>query len=252
MQEDANKRPPNGWVTGTNEEFCCNFMRLRTNNRLAAAALFLAAVWTGGSVQASIIPVYSNFGYLPSSGYDLSGNQVFLATSFSPSQAATLDYALVALFPTRPPDPEVNVFVYSDSAGLPGALLSDLGSITVPPPVDPLNPPPASVYQSTSSPAPGLTLLPGSSYWLVLKYTIPGISWAMNANGMVDYATSADGSNWSVQTPDPNPPPFAYSPAFEIYGTPIPEPSTCIAGALLAIPFGLQGIRCLRDCKRVP
>ena len=231
-------------------------MRPRTNNRLAAAALFLAAVWTGATLQASIIPVYSNFGYLPSSGYDLSGDQVFLAASFSPSQAATLDYAQMALFPTHPPDPEVNVFVYGDSAGLPGALLSDLGSITVPPPADLHNPPPASVYPTTSSPAPGLTLLPGAIYWLVLDYPSGAnparISWAMNANEMVGYASSADGSTWSLHVPDLNPPPFAYSPAFEIYGTPIPEPSTCIAGALLAIPFGLQGIRCVRNLKRVP
>jgi hypothetical protein len=31
---------------------------------------------------------------------------------------------------------------------------------------------------------------------------------------------------------------------------PVPEPSTYIAGALLAIPFGLQGIRCLRNRKQ--
>jgi len=30
---------------------------------------------------------------------------------------------------------------------------------------------------------------------------------------------------------------------------PVPEPSTCLAGALLAIPFGLQGIRYLRNRK---
>ena len=238
-----------------NEELFCDFMRPRTNNRLAAAALFLATVWTGATLQASIIPVYSNFGYQPSSGYDLSGNQVFLAASFSPSQAATLDYALVALFPTHPPDPEVNVFVYGDSAGVPGTSLSDLGSITVPPPADLHNPPDASVYQSTSPPAPGLTLLPGSIYWLILKYASGDdparISWALNTSGGVGYATSPNGITWSLH-PNPDQPIPTTSPAFEIYGTPIPEPSTCIAGALLAIPFGLQGIRYARNRKRVP
>ena len=180
---------------------------------------------------------------------------MFLAASFSPSQAATLDYALVALFPTRPPDPEVNVFVYGDSSGVPGALLSDLGSITVPAPDDPRNPPPASVYPTTSSPTPGLTLLPGSTYWLVLEYARGanqgGISWALNTSGISGYATSVDGSTWSLH-PNPDQPIPTTSPAFEIYGTPIPEPSTCIAGALLAIPFGLQGFRCVRNLKRVP
>ena len=113
------------------EKIFCNIVRLRINHRLPAAALFLAAVWTGATLQASIIPVFSNLGYYPSSGYDLSGSQSFLAASFSPSQAATLDYAQVALFPTAPPDPQINVFVYSDSSGVPGTQLSDLGGISV-------------------------------------------------------------------------------------------------------------------------
>ena len=37
---------------------------------------------------------------------------------------------------------------------------------------------------------------------------------------------------------------------FTINATPIPEPSTFIAGALLALPFGLQGVRYLRNRKR--
>lgn len=37
---------------------------------------------------------------------------------------------------------------------------------------------------------------------------------------------------------------------FMIEATPIPEPSTWVAGALLALPFGLHGIRYLRNRKR--
>jgi hypothetical protein len=37
---------------------------------------------------------------------------------------------------------------------------------------------------------------------------------------------------------------------FSITATPIPEPSTFIAGALLALPFGWQGVRYLRNRKR--
>ncbi len=38
--------------------------------------------------------------------------------------------------------------------------------------------------------------------------------------------------------------------SYGIYGTVVPEPSTFIAGALLALPFGVQGIRYLRNRKR--
>jgi hypothetical protein len=37
---------------------------------------------------------------------------------------------------------------------------------------------------------------------------------------------------------------------FVVSATPVPEPSTFVAGALLALPFGVHGIRRLRLCRR--
>lgn len=41
------------------------------------------------------------------------------------------------------------------------------------------------------------------------------------------------------------------SPSFQLYGetTPVPEPTTCIAGVLLLLPFGAQSIRYLMNRK---
>ncbi len=36
----------------------------------------------------------------------------------------------------------------------------------------------------------------------------------------------------------------------QVYGTPVPEPSTVIAGALLLLPFGASTIRKLRKSRK--
>jgi len=42
----------------------------------------------------------------------------------------------------------------------------------------------------------------------------------------------------------------AYGLAFDGTISAVPEPSTWVAGALLALPFGVQGVRYLRNRKR--
>jgi hypothetical protein len=88
-------------------------------------------------------------------------------------------------------------------------------------------------------------LLSAGSYWFTLQNaagsTGDGIYWDENDGpSSAQFDTPIGGGE------------LPGSESFQLYGetAPVPEPSTCIAGALLLLPFGLQGIRRLTSGKR--
>lgn len=219
------------------------FVRAKRRILCAVAALLIAP----SALQAVSVNLFSNFG--PDPGYSLdSGYRLdsfvggVLGARFTVDGLASLDYASVALFPSGPPDPQVEAYVYSDNHGLPSVLLTDLGSIAVDeymaPGVD------AVAKATTTAPSPGLVLQPGVNYWLVLQLTSPdSMSWALTSGDSSGYAFY-DGAQWQFQAPDTTPGQEnpATTPAFEIYGTAVPDSATFAEGAFLLVPVGLHAI----------
>jgi hypothetical protein len=233
-----------------------NPMRIPARSAIAAAALVLAFVLETG-LQAGVVPVYSNFPYSPDSGYILEGSRAYLGSSFSPSEATTLDHVAVPLFfqsntlaSTLHIDEQVTlqVYLYGDAGGSPGSELGSLGTVTV----DSASPAPGNLYSTPSSASAGLTLDPNQTYWLVLANNNSqptGISWGLNESGVNGFAQSTDGTTWTPGNPGSG---VDTSPAFEVYGMTVPEPGGLLAGAFLVVPLALRGIRNSRNRKRAP
>lgn len=62
-----------------------------------------------------------------------------------------------------------------------------------------------------------------------------GNPWAAGFTGLVDDVTLSTAKGDVV---------------FDLEATPVPEPSTCIAGALLLLPFGASAVRKLRSSRK--
>jgi hypothetical protein len=88
-----------------------------------------------------------------------------------------------------------------------------------------------------------LTILPqsGGATWRLIS----GISLPSDAEGIPDLRLQ-----WVNIDPAGTPNPQFRLDDITLVGTAVPEPSTFVAGALLALPFGVQGVRYLRNRKR--
>jgi hypothetical protein len=187
-------------------------MKASASNTLAVAALVLAAL-TASELQASIVPIYSNFPFDRTAGAPLNTDQPYIAASFSPSRAGTLDHVVVPLL-YQPGDPTLQVYLYGSSGGGPGTMLANLGSIEVQ-----SSQRSARVFTTQSIAHEGQVLALGQTYWLVLENPNPGenpgISWAFSTFGSGGYDYSTDGSDWLPIRDS------SASPAFKVY-TPCP------------------------------
>jgi len=76
----------------------------------------------------------------------------------------------------------------------------------------------------------------------VIANTYTGQFWGLVSDDLFDaIVVKGDGLGGQAET---------YTMDNMVYATPVPEPSTYIAGALLALPFGLQALRQIRARKR--
>lgn len=92
----------------------------------------------------------------------VAGGPSFFAASFSPSATYTLTDAEVAGegSPFAADAVDIDLYLYSDSGGLPGTDLGEIGSGAVPPEVP--------GYTTIDASGPALTLTSGDTYWLVM------------------------------------------------------------------------------------
>lgn len=162
--------------------------------------------------------------------------------------------AMLAMVTGEPPQylqtEQVHAAIFLDAAGLPGALLADLGTLELTP-LQPLQAPfPAQAI--TWSAASPLLLLGGGTYWFMLndvsqysEYGVPVAHWTVMATGastlptgsasLAGYRVTYDGgANWSAS---------GYDNAMRIEATAVPEPRTL---ALLLAGLGVVGGVALR------
>jgi hypothetical protein len=197
-----------------------------------------SVVWlTIASSLARADTVYSSF--LPGNmyqccfGYEVSGSSNQVAGAFTPAG----NYALtqIDLAVTWLGDPwgsDFSVSVDQDSAGLPGATIEAWTGVTAP-----YLPPGPSSLVETVFPMSSVALVSGNQYWIVVS---PGTlttydDWDPNAtsDGPGGRIAINSGSGWNVVDLPAN------DIAFDIQGTPGPEPSTltlvssCLAGLVL-------------------
>ena len=130
----------------------------------------------------------------------------------------------------------VFLLLYSDASDTPGSALQTLtnpGALAD----YPVDPAADASYLSSGS----LTLAANTKYWLVYEPTDTGLDtsvlWNVDqtflpTNGLTAFGSAVGGTTaWSAWSVNPNP-----LPAFTVYGTAIPEPSTyALLGGLAAL-----------------
>jgi hypothetical protein len=165
----------------------------------------------------------------------VAGGPSFFAASFSPSATYTLTDAEVAGegSPFAADAVDIDLYLYSDSGGLPGTDLGEIGSGAVPPEVP--------GYTTIDASGPSLTLTSGDTYWLVMGPADADtvVFWLANGSSTVPTAAGTPGS--FVSKGD-------LAPQFKIDGTlvtsPVPEPSS------LWLAGGVAMLLCLIKRRR--
>lgn len=208
-----------------------------------SAALLLMWFFAGvGQATGSVI--YSNFGpgmtFDTTSGHSwtingflgLGTGQQAIAHQFRPSGSYTFTDAQVALLLLSGPS-SIAVFLQEDSGGLPGAVLEEIDVIGL------TAVPTVTVANSVLRPE----LQDGTLYWLTVVAGAPGVraGWSWNSIGDTstgtNFASTQGGSPvgpWTLNA-------GLTRGAFQIDGTPVPDPSTW---ALLGT--GLAGLLTMR------
>jgi len=190
------------------------------------ALLLLSAV----SLRADI--VFNDFGasgsYNTSSYIDVPNYAQDLAVSFTPTVEEDVVSVTIALGSETQIHSGVFMYIATDDGGVPGTPLATPVMFNVSGPsgisIGPPSPPEVQFYTI-------IYLQAGQTYWLELDYgtdgTTQNLDWYLNNQGITgDYATSADGTNWTTES--------GTLPAFEVQTSPVPEPST-IALACVAL-----------------
>jgi hypothetical protein len=157
------------------------------------------------------------------------------AEAFTPVADYTMTDAqvLVEAPEAVPGDSDFNVFLYSNSSGVPGSPIEQIGFGLAA----------AAAYSliTADTIATPITLTSGTEYWLVLKPADSGsfINWGNGGSPSVPFAYSANGgSDWD---------PGTNTDQFQIDGAPvsasIPEPSSLLLLATVALPLYLCGAK---------
>jgi hypothetical protein len=222
---------------------------------LRIGSLLVFSLLAFATAQASII--YSNLGsppqFDPLNGWVADGGVVagqMLAVAFEPSQTvqfADAQLALGIIFTNLPQSP-LSVYIAADNSGLPAA---DMGDLT-PGANQSIGPFPPGNLATFLCSGSCTTLQAGSQYWLVIG--IPNLN--------SDYFNSQAEWNWNTTLDYAGGTNFAYNdtqfatgwlfsdttelrPAFEIDGTPTPEPSSLLllaSGALTVMGAARRGL----------
>lgn len=182
----------------------------------------------------------SNATTSPADNWELSGaasadGEELAAVSFTPSANYDLTKILVAVGFFSGTTNSAYVTLNSDNSGSPGAVIESwtLSELSV------LGTTSTITADQTLTSAPGVLLSSGTTYWIVAVSDSSGASdtidgWNFNSTGATGtMAYSFDGTTWSTAGD-----PFIL-PAFEVKGTPVPEPPTfaMLGLALAALPF---------------
>ena len=91
-----------------------------------------------------------------------------------------------------------------------------------------------------------LTLILGSANLVKITENASGIAYYNPAVDGAAFGESAPGVNLNLPFNGPQPASTQYTYEFVSSGTPVPEPTTFIAGALLLLPFGASTLRMVR------
>lgn len=195
---------------------------------------FLLVALLGISTASASI-VFSNYtGTSNDSGLDVCGADCggqSLALEFTPSANYNLTDVIVLLGSAGGGDDAVNIFLYSNSAGLPGSEIEQIGFDLSP--VGEISPVTAN---SISSP---ITLVSGTSYWVVLLAADAGSDsyWSVGGSSSAPAAEESGANGWMAIS-------VAQPWQTEVDGTSTtaaPEPAS-----FLAIGCGLLLIRTVR------
>jgi len=185
--------------------------------------------------------VYSNYtGVAGGGGFSIFGAAVgpqSVAQEFTPTADYTLTDAIVYVASAEfGPDDAVNVFLFSDSSGLPGGAIEEIGSD--------LSPTGSRGPITANSIATPINLISGTPYWLVLtpEDSHSAAYWDDGGSSNVPAATSnSNGTGiWNLTNT---------SGQMEIDGTLAPEPASFLAiGSGLVVLAGVV----FRRAKRSP
>jgi hypothetical protein len=157
---------------------------------------------------------YQNSGWPIGGSNSLFGGYSSYAMEFSPSKTATLDLVRFPAFAFGAGG-AVDAVLAADNGGSPGAMLENLGSVTITS---------EAIYSLSSSLHPQLTF--GSEYWLLLQPTDPnsGVAAAWNlspaVNATLAFTNDPAHGSWFLASGSQG--------AFEIQGSAVatPEPAS--------------------------
>jgi hypothetical protein len=201
-------------------------MHIKTLNYQAVRLTLAAATLSFcSSLNASVI--FTSLNGPQGAGYVVNGANAptfpeSVAASFTGASTFILTNAAVEVLALPGQDPTFNAAIYTDNSGLPGTIITSIGSNLVAP----------SSSGEVSVSTPSVTLTGGTQYWLVLTpaEANTGVSWGDTAtvtSGLSHTADTTGTSGWGFSASEPV--------EFEIDGAivpAIPEPSTL----LLALP----------------
>jgi hypothetical protein len=207
-------------------------------NRTGCLAFFSAVlVLLAAASPLKADTLFTNFGspgqtFNGSAAYAVADLAGLIAMPFVAGESAMLTGAMLALGNNGTPPGVVVVDLYSDSGGIPGAVLDVLTSTE-----NILNPPSINTFTCTLCPQ----LTAGKRYFITAGQDFPGDTafWQYSNNDMGRFYTNpkADGTGpWGAAV--------GAIAAFDVDGTPVPEPSD-----LLLLSAGLLGLGAIARTK---
>jgi hypothetical protein len=221
---------------------------IRTFQHFIAAALVLGCA--AGHVTAAIVWDYSpattgGNGQPDWSNQSLAQNFLEQIQFGGNTTLSGMDIYSISSFGTLGQSATIRLF--GDDGGQPGKLIREFQEVISAVDSDGVGSVP-NVTRKHVDFSVSLSLLPNTTYWIGMSGTAAEL-----AQMGLQINPPGDGGMWQLAGDTPQ----YYAAtigdmAFRLEGTTvIPEPSTFIAGFLLALPFGFQGVRWLQSRKQV-